>query len=58
MEAIDIMTESAVKNFRREPDKYTDIIEKLLESKKYLNQNINPNTVLDDLFIYINSKIK
>jgi len=58
MEAIDIMMESAVKNFRREPDKYTDIIEKLLESKKYLNQNINPNTVLDDLFIYINSKIK
>jgi DNA polymerase-3 subunit delta' len=58
VEAVNIITESAIKNFRREPYKYTDIIEKLTESKKYLNQNVNPNTVLDDLFIYINSKIK
>lgn len=58
VEAVDIITESAIKNFRREPYKYTDIIEKLIESKKYLNQNVNPNTVMDDLFIYINSKIK
>lgn len=58
LEAIDIMIESAVKNFRREPYKYTDVIEKIIESRKYLNQNVNPNTVLDDLFTYINSKIK
>ncbi|MFA7073847.1 MAG: DNA polymerase III subunit delta' [Endomicrobiaceae bacterium] len=58
MEAIDIMIESAVKNFRREPYKYTDVIEKIIESRKYLNQNANPNTVLDYLFTYINSKIK
>ncbi|MDD5101728.1 MAG: DNA polymerase III subunit delta' [Endomicrobiaceae bacterium] len=58
VEVVNIIAESAIKNFRREPYKYTDIIEKLTESKKYLNQNVNPNTVLDDLFIYINSKIK
>lgn len=57
-EAIDIITENAIKNFRRNPEKYSKIMEKLSESKKYLNQNINPNTVLDNLFIYINSKTK
>ena len=54
---LDMIIENAMKSFRKEPEKYTDIIEKLSEHKIYLTQNVNPNTVLDNLFIYINSKI-
>jgi DNA polymerase-3 subunit delta' len=53
---LDIITESAMKSFRKEPEKYVDIIEKLSEHKIYLTRNANPNTVLDNLFLYINSK--
>lgn len=54
---LDMIIENAMKSFRKEPEKYIDIIEKLSEHKIYLTQNVNPNTVLDNLFIYINSKI-
>lgn len=58
IEAVSIITESAIKSFRRYPDKYFDIMQKLTESKKYLDQNVNPNTLMDNLFMYINSKIR
>lgn len=54
---LDMIIENAMKSFRKEPEKYIDIIEKLSEHKIYLTQNVNPNTVLDNLFVYINSKI-
>ena len=34
------------------------IIKKISESKQYLNQNVNPNTVMDNLFMDINLIIK
>jgi len=58
LEAIEIITENAIKFFRQNPVKYAEIIEKLSQSKKYLEQNANPVNVLDNLFVYINSKIK
>lgn len=58
LEAVSIITENATKFFRQNPSKYATIIEKLSESKKYLEQNANPTIVLDNLFMYINSKIK
>lgn len=58
VEAVSIISESATKFFRQNPRKYANIIEKLSESKRFLEQNANPVNVLDNLFIYINSKIK
>ncbi len=58
IEAVSIITENATKNFRQNPGKYANIIEQLSQSKKYLEQNANPTNVLDNLFLYINSKIK
>jgi len=58
IDAVGIITENATKFFRQNPCKYANIIEKLSQSKKYLEQNANPTNVLDNLFIYINSKIK
>ncbi len=55
-EILDVITENAMKSFRKEPEKYADIIEKLSEHKIYLTRNANPNAVLDNLFLYINSK--
>ncbi|WP_413854172.1 DNA polymerase III subunit delta' [Candidatus Ruminimicrobium bovinum] len=57
MEVIDILTEYATADFRREPDKFAGIVNKLCEYKSYLNANINASIVMDNLFIYINSKI-
>lgn len=54
IEAIDILMERAVKSFRKEPEKYKTVIKKLSESKQYLIQNVNPNTVTDNLFMDIN----
>jgi len=56
LSVLDIITENAMKSFWENPDKYIDIIEKLSEHKIYLTRNANPNTVLDNLFLYINSK--
>ena len=58
LEAIEIIMENAIKFFRQNPAHYADIIEKLSQSKRYLEQNVNPVNVLDNLFVYINSKIK
>ena len=58
LEAVSIISESAMRFFRQNPRKYANIIEKLSESKRFLEQNANPANVLDNLFIYINSKIK
>lgn len=58
IEAIDILMESAIKSFRKEPEKYKSVIKKISESKQYLNQNVNPNTVMDNLFMDINLIIK
>jgi DNA polymerase-3 subunit delta' len=58
IEAVGIITENATKNFRQNPGKYANIIEQLSQSKRYLEQNANPTNVLDNLFLYINSKIK
>lgn len=58
LEAVSIITENATKVFRQNPGNYAGIIERLSESKKYLEQNANPTNVLDNLFMYINSKIK
>ena len=58
LEAVSIISENATKFFRQNPRKYANIIEKLSESKRFLEQNANPTNVLDNLFIYINSKIK
>ena len=58
IEAVSIITETATKFFRQNPAKYANIIEKLAESKRYLEQNANPTNVLDNLFMYINSKTK
>ena len=58
IEALSIISENATKFFRQNPRKYANIIEKLSESKRFLEQNANPTNVLDNLFIYINSKIK
>ena len=57
LETVSIITENAIKSFRQNPLKYANIIERLLESKKYLEKNANPTNVLDNLFLYINSKI-
>ena len=57
LETVSIITENAIKSFRQNPLKYANIIERLLESKKYLEKNTNPTNVLDNLFLYINSKI-
>ena len=57
LETVSIITENATKSFRQNPLKYVNIIERLLESKKYLEKNANPTNVLDNLFLYINSKI-
>jgi len=57
IEVIDILTEYAMNDFRKQPSKFVGIINKLCESKTYLNANINANIVMDNLFIYINSKI-
>ena len=57
LEVIDILTEYAMADFRKEPDKFSGIMDKLCESKTYLNANINASVVMDNLFIYINSKI-
>ena len=58
IEAIDILMENAIIDFRKEPEKYKEIIHKLSQSKQYLNQNVNPNTVTDNLFMNINLTIK
>ena len=58
LEAVSIISENATKFFRQNPGKYATIIEKLSESKRFLEQNANPTNVLDNLFIYINSKTK
>ncbi len=58
IEAISIISENAIKFFRQNPIKYANIIEKLSESKRFLEQNANPTNVLDNLFLYINSKTK
>ena len=58
IEALSIISENATKFFRQNPRKYANIIEKLSESKRFLEQNAKPTKVLDNLFIYINSKIK
>lgn len=58
LEAVSIISENVTKSFRQNPRKYANIIEKLSESKRFLEQNANPTNVLDNLFIYINSKIK
>ena len=58
IEAVSIISENATKFFRQNPKKYANIIEKLSESKRFLEQNANPTNVLDNLFIYINSKTK
>lgn len=58
LEAVNIITETAVKSFRQSPSKYANIIEVLSKSKRYLEQNANAINVLDNLFLYINSKIK
>ncbi len=58
IEAVSIISENAIKFFRQNPGKYAGIIERLSESKKFLEQNANPTNVLDNLFIYINSKTK
>ena len=58
LEAVSIISENVTKFFRQNPRKYANIIEKLSESKRFLEQNANPTNVLDNLFIYINSKIK
>ncbi|MBQ3943084.1 MAG: hypothetical protein II669_02060, partial [Elusimicrobia bacterium] len=58
IEAVSIISENATKFFRQNPAKYANIIEKLAESKRYLEQNANPTNVLDNLFMYINSKTK
>jgi len=58
LEAVSIISENATKFFRQNPRKYANIIEKLSESKRFLEQNANPTNVLDNLFIYINSKTK
>ncbi len=58
IEAVDILMENAIKNFRKEPEKYKNIINKISESKKYLTQNVNPNNVIDNLFMNINLTIK
>ena len=57
LEVIDILNEYAMSSFRKEPGKFAGVIDKLCESKTYLNANINTNIVMDNLFIYINSKI-
>ena len=56
IEAVSIISENATKFFRQNPRKFANIIEKLSESKRFLEQNANPTNVLDNLFIYINSK--
>ena len=58
LEAVSIISENATKFFRQNPKKYANIIEKLSESKRFLEQNANPTNVLDNLFMYINSKTK
>ena len=58
LEAVSIISENATNFFRQNPRKYASIIEKLSESKRFLEQNANPTNVLDNLFMYINSKIK
>ncbi len=58
LEAITILTETAMRYFRKEPSKYSDIIEAISKNKKYLELNANPSNVMDNLFMYINSKIK
>lgn len=58
LEAVSIISETATKIFRQNPRKYANIIEKLSESKRFLEQNANPTNVLDNLFLYINSKTK
>ena len=58
LEAVSIISENATKFFRQNPRKYANIIEKLSESKRFLEQNANPTNALDNLFIYINSKTK
>ena len=58
LEAVSIISENVTKSFRQNPRKYANIIEKLSESKRFLEQNANPTNVLDNLFIYINSKTK
>ena len=58
LEAVSIITENATKDFRQNPSKYANIIERLTESKRYLEQNANPVNVLDNSFLYINAKIK
>ena len=57
IEALSIIMENAMLNFRQNPLKYANIIERLLQSKRYLEQNANPVNVFDNLFLYINSKI-
>ena len=56
LEAVNIITENAMSSFRKNPSKYSDIIGALSVSKKYLEANANPSNVLDNLFMYINSK--
>ncbi len=58
LEAVSVITEDAVKSFRKNPDLYADVVEALSRGKKYLEQNANPANVMDNLFMYINSKIK
>lgn len=58
LEAVTIITETAMRSFRKDPSKYADVIEAMSKSKKYLELNANPSNVMDNLFMYINSKIK
>ena len=54
LEAVDILMENAIKNFRKDPEKYKSVIKKISDSRQYLTQNVNPNTITDNLFIDIN----
>mgnify|MGYP002622172195 CR=1 FL=1 len=58
LEAINVITENAMISFRKNPGRYADMIEAISKSKKYLELNANPSNVTDNLFIYINSRIK
>ena len=57
LEAVTIITETAMRSFRKDPGKYADVIEAMSKSKKYLELNANPANVMDNLFMYINTKV-
>lgn len=57
LEAVTIITETAMRFFRKDPGKYADVIEAMSKSKKYLELNANPANVMDNLFMYINTKV-